>query len=113
MCHAAFQPGSSAKDFSITPCNCSRSAALTRLKRYCLGVVIADNSFPANSQTKLTHPVFFMVRCMRLGNRRTLERRQDPGTRLHRLDRLQRRLEEMIHLPMFGHPSAENWFEVQ
>ena len=41
MCNAAFQPGSSAKDFSITPCNCSRSAALTRLKRYCLGAVIA------------------------------------------------------------------------
>src|SRR6266480_4115980 len=28
---------------------------------------------PAKSQTKLTHPVFFMVRCMRLGNRRTLD----------------------------------------
>src|SRR5437588_8479947 len=38
---------------------------------------------------------------------------QNPATRLHRLDRLQRRLEKMIHLPMFGHPSAENRFEVR
>ena len=40
-------------------------------------------------------------------------RRQDPATGSHRLDRLQRRLEKMIHLSMFGHPSAENWFEVR
>ena len=41
MWSATFQPGSSANDFSITACNGSRSVALARLKRYCLGTVIA------------------------------------------------------------------------
>ena len=41
ICSAAFQPGSSANDFSITSCNCRRPAALTRLKRNCLGALIA------------------------------------------------------------------------
>ena len=78
-----------------------------------LGAVIADNSSPAKFQTKLTHPVFFMVSVFAQATGAPGTRRQDPATRLHRLDRLQRRLEKMIHLPMFGHPSAENWFEVR
>ncbi|PYM02073.1 MAG: hypothetical protein DMF19_04355 [Verrucomicrobia bacterium] len=63
MCSAAFQPGSSANDFSITSCNCRRSAALTGLKWNCLGAAIAGNFVPAKSQTKLTYLVFFMVKC--------------------------------------------------
>jgi dephospho-CoA kinase len=60
---ATHQLGSSANDFSITSCNCRRSAALTRLKRNCLGALIAGNWVSAKSQTKLTHLVFFMVSC--------------------------------------------------
>src|SRR6266567_7429222 len=52
MYSAAFQPGSSANDFSITSCSCRRSAALTRLKRNCLGALIAGNFVSAKSKTK-------------------------------------------------------------